>query len=234
MIRFFTTLLLTVLCSTAADPPVKMLFLGNSITLHAPAPDIGWTGNWGMAATAEDKDFVHLLAADMARSTGTKPEIMVRNIADFERGYTAYDPATALEKELNFHASIVILAIGENVPEPATEKAQAAFAAAARLLMETVKQQGKSEVYVRSSFWPHTVKDRLLREASAAAGVTFVDVSALGAVPENAARSERKIEHAGVAGHPGDRGMKALADALFAAIQKKASKAPAPPPPAAK
>ena len=33
----------------------RVLFLGNSITLHAPAPNIGWTGNWGMAATRANR-----------------------------------------------------------------------------------------------------------------------------------------------------------------------------------
>ena len=33
----------------------RVLFLGNSITLHGPAPAIGWEGNWGMAASTVRK-----------------------------------------------------------------------------------------------------------------------------------------------------------------------------------
>ena len=44
----------------AFDPAGKgprVLFVGNSITLHGPRPQIGWTNNWGMAASARDKDY---------------------------------------------------------------------------------------------------------------------------------------------------------------------------------
>ncbi len=50
----------------------RILFLGNSLTLHGPKPEIQWTGNWGMAASAQDKDYVHLLTAAINARTGGK------------------------------------------------------------------------------------------------------------------------------------------------------------------
>lgn len=208
------------------SPPVaKVLFLGNSITLHGPAPDIGWTGNWGMAASTEAKDYVHLLTADLAKAAGTPPRTMVRNIADFERRHDTFDLATGLQTELEFSADIVVVAIGENVPPPATDEAKRKFATAFVRLLAALQQRGSPAIFVRSSFWPDAVKDGIMRQASTEVGATFVDIAALGRNGANAARAERKIEHAGVAGHPGDQGMRAIADALFAAIQSRATAA---------
>lgn len=204
-------------------PAAKVLFLGNSITLHAPAPGIGWTGNWGMAASIEEKDYVHLVTADIAKAAGMRPQTKVRNIADFEREYETFDLAAGLKAELEFGADIVVVAIGENVPEPTNDDARMKFAAAFARLLATIKEHGRPAIFVRSSFWPDASKDEIMRKASADAGLTFVDIAALGRDETNAAKAERKIEHVGVAGHPGDKGMRAIADAIFAAIQKRAA-----------
>lgn len=206
----------------------KVLFLGNSITLHGPAPSIGWTGNWGMAASAEDKDYVHLVTADITKSTGVKPQTMVRNIADFERGHEKFDIAGEYKAELAFGADLIVVAIGENVPDLATDEARLAYATAFAKLLSELKKNGNPVIFVRSSFWANGVKDDIMRKASADAGVTFIDISKLGGDKSNSASSERKIEHAGVAGHPGDKGMREIANAIFASIQQKGGVTPKP------
>jgi hypothetical protein len=200
----------------------KVLFLGNSITLHGPLPSIGWTGDWGMAASAAEKDYVSLVTARVAKAAGGKPETMVRNIADFERGFATYDVASGLKKELAYDADVIIVAIGENVPALTKDDDQQKFATAFAALLKELKATGERTVIVRSSFWADATKDGIMKQACKDAGGTYVDIGALGKDDKNFARSERQIEHAGVANHPGDRGMQAIADAIWTALHDRA------------
>ena len=199
----------------------KVLFLGNSITLHGPAPQIGWIGNWGMAASTRDKDYVHRLVAHIAKAAGDEPRVMVRNIADFERELGAFNIHETLKEELAFQPDVIIVAIGENAASPKTDDARAQFATAFANLLAELKQHGQPTILVRSQFWQDAEKDQLMKRASTDAGVLFLDINKLGYDAANFARAERQIDHAGVAGHPGDKGMEALADALWNALKKE-------------
>ena len=89
-------------------------------------------------------------------------------------------------------------------------------------LLKAISAAGARKVFVRSNFWVAPEKDAILRESAKAAGATFVDLGEIGREPSMMARSERKIDHDGVAAHPGDKGMKGIADALWAAIEAEA------------
>ena len=71
---------------------------------------------------------------------------------------------------------------------------------------------------IRSCFWADAAKDPALQQACQEAGGIFVNAGPLGGEAANAARSERPFKHEGVASHPGDRGMKALAAAIVQAV----------------
>jgi len=199
----------------------RILFLGNSITLHGPKEDIGWTGNWGMAASSEDEDYVHLVTSALARQAGATPRIVVRNIADFERNYATYDVDAQLKDCFEFDPDLVVLAIGENVPALGSGDAGAKFKAGVLGILRCALARRHPLVVVRSCFWADAGKDRVLREACEEAGGIFVDAGPLGRDAANAARAERSFAHAGVAAHPGDRGMKALADAIVGAVLRR-------------
>lgn len=201
----------------------KILYLGNSITLHGPAPKIGWTLNCGMAASAPEKDYVHLLTARIAKAAGGEPQIMVKNIADFERQFETYDLEAGLQAELAFEPDLVIVAIGENVPALASDEAKAKYQAAFARLLDTLKKHGNPAIVVRSSFWADPAKDDGMGRASADSKAVFLKIGELGRDRANFATSERKFENAAVGNHPGDKGMQAIADALWAAIEKRAA-----------
>lgn len=198
--------------------PRKILFVGNSITLHGPKGDIDWHGNWGMAATSADKDYVHLVTKTLATKLGVTPVTMVRNVADFERAHANYDIAGKFADAAAFKADLIVLCIGENVAALKTPEAQAKYQEQVTALLKTLKANPQARVIVRSSFWPNEAKDAAMRKACEALGGTFVDISALAKDEQNYARSERPYKHAGVANHPGDRGMAAIAEAIVKAI----------------
>jgi hypothetical protein len=198
----------------------KVLFLGNSITKHGPKPSIDWHGNWGMAATTEAKDYVHLVTAGLSQAQKGAPQILVNNIAQFEREHAKpdYDLDKALADAAAFGASHIVIAIGENVPGLASDAAKAAFKAQMQKLLAKLNGPQKPVIVVRSSFWPNAAKDQILEEACREVGGRFVNITALGKEESNYARSERPYKHAGVANHPGDKGMQAIADVILQAL----------------
>jgi len=65
-----------------------LLVVGSSYAWHAPKPEeLGWNGDWGMAASAREKDCAHLLWAEL-RKTDPDAPLCIAQSADWERNYT--------------------------------------------------------------------------------------------------------------------------------------------------
>ena len=146
---------------------------------------------------------------------------MVSNIADFERNYATYDVDLQLKDCLAFDPDLVILAIGENVPVLGSEDAKAQFKTGVMNLLRVSMAKRHPLVVVRSSFWADAAKDEILAQACQEAGGIFVNAGPLGREAANVARSERSFAHDGVASHPGDQGMKTLAEAIVQAVKQR-------------
>ena len=67
----------------------RIMFVGNSITRHGIKPEIGWHGDWGMAASRKEKDYVHLLV-DKINKIEPDASFCICQVANWEREYKKY------------------------------------------------------------------------------------------------------------------------------------------------
>ena len=188
------------------EAPLKILVLGNSITRHAPSEAIGWHGDWGMAASAPQKDYVHRLFA-MLKESGAEPYMMVRQASHWERHFREADCLSAYEDERAFGADIVIFRLGENVGRTSSEE----FRDAILRLLGFVMPVGARAV-LTTCFWKNDIRDRAIREAAEALGSPCADIGCT----DEALMALGAFSHRGVAAHPGDEGMAMIAEKIFA------------------
>ncbi|MCX6985351.1 MAG: SGNH/GDSL hydrolase family protein, partial [Lentisphaerae bacterium] len=183
----------------------KMLILGDSITKHAPAKDLGWTGDWGMAASSEDKDFVHLLYAKLCASQEEKPELIASGVG----GGTIADKLANLPAITAHAADLVIIQLGENdrtVTEEGFEKPY-------ETLIEAAKKANPAVRVYCCSVWAEGAggKNEMIQNACLRQGAVFVDISQVFLDSRGYASSEGRFTNSGVNWHPGDKGMQGYA-----------------------
>ncbi|MBI4978135.1 MAG: hypothetical protein HZC28_11670 [Spirochaetes bacterium] len=204
---------------TGTPPTVKkMLVLGDSITKHGPAVEkLGWSGNWGMAASSEDKDYVHLLYAKLCDAQpDNKPELLI----DAVGGGTITGKLAAIEKitASAAGADLAVIQLGEN-DRDATE---AGFEKPYEKLITALKQMNPSiRIYCCSAWRSGAAKDTMIKNVCTRMGVVYVDITSVHSDPAASAESEKRFSNGGVNWHPGDKGMQGYADMLWKAMKEQ-------------
>lgn len=70
-------------------------------------------------------------------------------------------------------------------------------------------------------YWLSPKKNYIFTDLAMSSHSYIADLSHLGSDQENNASSEREYSHPGVGSHPGDKGMKRIADVLFSVVNAK-------------
>ena len=194
---------------------LRVMMAGNSITLHEPKPEIGWNNQWGMAASAKEKDYVHVLKGYIEDVVPDATFCICQAYKwerDFANGKLAYP---IYEKARDFNSDIIVVRFIENCPwkefDPVIFKREYVD------FINYLNKSGNAKIVVTTSFWKH-VADAVVEEAAKENGWTFVSINDLGELDEMKALG--LFEHYGVANHPGDLGMKTIADRIFDEVKK--------------
>ena len=185
----------------------KVLILGNSIVVQGPIPAIGWNGNWGMAASSIDSDFVHVLIRRI-HYQDSSVAIRYKNIAGFESDFIRY-PLSNLDSLRN--PDMLILKISENVNEEMA--ADSNFLKYYSQLVGYIDSNQNSLNVIVDGFWNKAQVNGMIRQYAIQNKFPFITIKDLSGDPANEAGN--KFEDAGVASHPSDQGMRMIADRIW-------------------
>lgn len=188
----------------------RLLFLGNSVTWHGPKEDIGWTGDWGMAASSAGKDYAHrVLSAVRARFP--EASAMILQGATWERNL-GIDCAREFPGARDYRADAIVFTLCANTPAESFDP-EAFIAGMERLIGYASEKSVNPIVLVATDFFGDLRKSAAIEAYAKRHAAAVVPLLDLGERSEN--RALGLFAHEGVANHPGDEGMRAIADRIL-------------------
>lgn len=195
-----------------------ILFMGNSITLNAPVPSLKWTGSWGMAASAQDKDYAHQTVR-LLKEKGMEVELTLadRDCPDCDGAID--EQIHNMDQVRSLHPRFVVLQLSEHSFD--IELRSGKMTDQYRRLLQGLKDAGVPYVYCLGAWGekdpqgPHAAAIGLALKDFP--DYDFVDISAAAADTTNYGDTTAFADP-GVRWHPGDRGMLKIAEALSAAV----------------
>jgi len=209
-------------CGSAPEKAFTYLAIGNSLTLHGKC-SYWWDDRRGMASSEPEKDFVHRVAAYLR----TKHENVAFTAFNFSMWeFQAKDRAEtlpALEKYFAVPPDLITLQLGENARDLNT------FAEDFSELLQWIKTHApEAKVIVVGDFFLSDVREKHKRECAEKCDCRFADLTSLvgkkeytcpvGSVVKDDQGMDHRVDHEGVAAHPGDAGMDAIAAKIIEQI----------------
>lgn len=190
---------------------LKIVFLGNSITRHGNAANIGWYGDWGMAASSKENDYVHKLV-DRLNKNGRKVSYCVANLSEWECSQSdrLFDERYYAVK--NFCADVIIVRLGENAR---LLDSVDGFAPHYENLINYFAETN-AKIVLTDLFWEYEPFDVYVKNFAKTHGYAFAQMHDLGS--DDSMKAVGLYEHQGVASHPNDKGMQEIADRIYKAM----------------
>lgn len=197
---------------------ISVLCFGNSILIHGPSSDVGWTGNWGMAASTEQNDYYYSIQRMIEYEDYDNITWSRSSVAPLERAIDErldYDYASEIKAYLapsiaKAQPDVIIFQIGENVSSAPTRESYAH--ALTKFAEYCMSVNPEVQIIFCMPFWGGDAKCAGVMDAAKKLGFTYANLAQLN-LPEYKAIG--KFTHSGVAEHPGDAGMAKIAELLF-------------------
>lgn len=184
----------------------RIMFVGNSITVHGIRPELGWHWEWGMAASCKENDYVHLVM-DGVKKVDEDAAFCITQISRWEVNFNKdYQRAIELHKESrDFDADVIIIRCVENCPRDNFD--EELFIKSYTAMIDYLNKNN-ARVILTTSFWKNIFDDAIIKVGKER-GYPVIYLGDLGERDDMKAIGQ--FEHKGVANHPNDNGMQEIA-----------------------
>lgn len=191
---------------------LKIMFIGNSITKHAPRPKINWFNDCGMAASSLENDYVHLVVKKIESRYSVKVSFCIVQVANFERTFETADVTELYAEVKDYDPDIMIMFFGANVPSDYEERIdlKVTFGEQYENLRNFLAGENTTVIHSQGFY----IREKLEAEKKAVAekyGDAIVNIESI----------RNREETHGMFNHPNDLGMKEIADAFCNAIKER-------------
>ncbi len=198
--------------------------LGNSLLLHGPSASVGWDGNWGMAASAADRDYFNVMQKLLKKDfPDMKSEWYRESVYLFERAISSSldaDYTDVLDdafgaKMREVMPDVVTFQFGDNTP--ASEITAESYAYALGQCIDFCRSINPDvKIILAKNFYGGTAKIKGAELAAANKAVALVDLSVYNLKEYKAIGL---FENSGVAGHPNDLGMQRIGETFYEVLK---------------
>lgn len=194
---------------------VRIMFVGNSITLHGVKEDIGWHNSWGMAASSKENDYVHRIVKQLEKF-GKRVSYCICQVSVWETKYkNGSEILDTYKLARDFGADVIIMRCIENCP--GTDFDGNIFEKEYKNLISYLNSND-AKIIVTTGFWHHP-GDNNVKSVANSLKAPCICLGDLG--EDDKMMAKGLFEHEGVAMHPGDLGMENIAERIFNAIKNE-------------
>lgn len=205
--------------------------LGNSVTCNAyPNPEGIWWSDWGMAATSEDKDYVHIVSSWLSGQMSKKVNVVTADLKPWEIAQNRNSILFQYDALLNDETDLVTIQTGENITDNKSNLKGDYNALFSYIRSKAPKAQ---ILVIGELLWPSDDIEDAKRAACEQNGLTFVEVgeflggydnnyrSSMGTMVAGNDGKQYTIQNEIVAAHPNDEGMAKIAQLVIGKITLK-------------
>lgn len=207
----------------AAEDTFDYVALGNSITCNE-ADDELWWGNWGMAASSEEKDYIHLISSWLGGQSAKPVTTTVLDLKKWELVSERDEVLKDYMEYFNEYTDLVTIQTGENITEY-KETLGTDYDSLVKMIREMAPNA--QILMLGEVLWPSEDIESAKRLACETYGITFIDMtdflngydgfykSSIGTVVSGADGESHTINNEVVAAHPNDEGMACIAQQVI-------------------